>query len=94
MAAWRLEIIPLQNLMPLILLSSGLWTIGVAGLKVIKPEGNGAFGTFAWGMLFIVLGGSWFLSNTEMLTRDFAVVFVLLLFGALAIVVAIKSSRK
>lgn len=91
-AAWVLTIIAAENLVPLILLSSGIWTVVVAGLKAVKPE-EGAFSTFGWGMLFIVLGGSWYLSNTGM-PIEFTVVFVLLLLGALAVVVALRSSRK
>ncbi len=91
-AAWLLTIITTENLVPLILLSSGVWAVVVSGLKVIKPD-EGAFSNFGWGMLFIVLGGSWYLSNSGM-PIEYTIVFVLLLVGALAVVVALRSSRK
>lgn len=92
-AALVLTIVVAKNLVPLILLSSGIWTVIVAGIKAIKPEEEGAFSTFGWGMLFIVLGGSWYLSNRGM-PIEFTVVFVLILLGALAVVAALRSSRK
>ncbi|MFQ6068630.1 MAG: hypothetical protein ACE5KD_03705 [Candidatus Bathyarchaeia archaeon] len=93
-AASVLAIITTKNLVPLILLSSGVWTVVVAGIKTVIPEeNNGAFSTFGWGMLFIVLGGSWYLNNVGM-PIEFTVVFVLLLLGALAVVTALRVSKK
>lgn len=91
-AAWFLALITVGNLVPLILLSSGGWTIVVAGLKAVKSEeGGGAFTTFGWGMLFTVLGSSWYLNSLGM-PAEFTAVFVLLLLGGLAVVVALRSS--
>ena len=92
-AAWLLAIITPANIVPLILLSSGVWIIVVAGLKAMKPEGEGAFTNFGWGMLFIVLGGALYLVNNGM-DPVYTVVFVLALIGALAVVAAVRSSRK
>jgi len=93
-AAYVLEIIAVENLVPLILLSSGVWTVVVACLKTIKPGQNGdAFSTFGWGMLFIVLGGSLYMVNMGM-NPVYIVVFVLALIGVLAAVTALRSSRK
>ncbi len=92
MAAWLLSIIEAGNLVPLILLSSGVWAIIVSGLKAVK-SGEDAFSTFGWGMLFIVLGGSLYMINTGM-DPLYTVVFVLSLVGTLAIVTALRSSRK
>lgn len=91
-AAWVLTVTTAENLVPLILLSSGIWTVVVAGLKAIKPE-EGAFSTFGWGMLFIVLGGSLYMINMGM-DPVYTVVFVLALIGALAVATALRSSRK
>ena len=93
-AAFLLAIITAYDLVPLILLSSGVWTVFVAGFKTIKPRENGdAFSTFGWGMLFIVLGGSLYMVNMGM-DPVYIVVFVLALIGALAVVAALRSSRK
>lgn len=91
-AAWILTVITTENLVPLILLSSGVWTVVVAGLKAIKPE-EGAFSTFGWGMLFIVLGGSLYMVNTGMHPL-YTVVFVLALIGILAVATALRSVRR
>ena len=93
-AAFLLAIITADNLVPLILLSSGVWTVVVASFKAIKPKENSdAFSTFGWGMLFIVLGGSLYMVNMGM-SFVYIVVFVLALIGALAVVAALRSSRK
>jgi len=91
-AAFLLELILVENIVPLILLSSGVWTVVTAGLKAVKPE-EGAFSTFSWGMLFIVLGGSLYMINTGM-NPMYTVVLVLALIGVLAVAAALRSSRK
>lgn len=92
-AAWIMAAIGVENVVSLILLSSGVWTVITAGIKTARHEESGAFSTFGWGMLFIVLGGSLYMVNTGM-NPLYAVVLVLLLVGALAIVVALRSIRK
>lgn len=93
-AAWMLALISAESLVPLILLSSGVWTVIVAGLKAVSPQGKGgAFSTFGWGMLFIVLGGSLYMVNMGM-NPVYIVVFVLALVGALAVAAASRSFRK
>ena len=91
-AALLLAAITTSDLVPLILLSSGIWIIIVAGIKTAKHEGD-SFSTFSWGMLFIVLGGSLFMVNKGMEIL-YTVVFILLLIGALAVVAALKIIRK
>lgn len=94
MTTFLLTIITAENLVPLILLSSGVWTVVVAGFKAIKPrESGGAFSIFGWGMLLIVLGGSLYMVNTGM-NPVYTVVFVLALIGILAVAAALRSSRK
>jgi hypothetical protein len=90
-AAFILSLISLSDIFPLVLLSSGIWTIVVAGIKAIaSKESDGAFGIFGWGTLFIVVGGSWYFSNLGM-PIEYTIVFVLLLLGALAIAAGLKS---
>lgn len=93
-SAWILGSITIPNLVPLILLSSGVWTVIVAGLKsASQEEKHGAFSTFGWGMLFIVLGGSLYLINAGM-DPLYTVVFIMVLIGALAVATALRSIRK
>ncbi len=92
-AAWLLGFIAAANIVPLILLSSGVWIVVVAGLKAMSPEKEGAFSNFGWGTLFIVLGGSLYMISMGM-EPLYTVVFVLILVGALAVATALRSSRK
>ncbi|MCW3980544.1 MAG: hypothetical protein NWF11_03620 [Candidatus Bathyarchaeota archaeon] len=89
--AFILSLITFNDVLPLVLLSSGIWTVVIAAVKAVRPKKNGgAFGIFGWGTLFIVVGGSWYFSSLGM-PIEFTVVFVLLLLGALAIAAALKS---
>ncbi len=89
--AFFLSIIAFNDILPLILLSSGVWAVVVAGIKTLTSrETGGAFGVFGWGTLFIVVGGSWYFSSLGM-PIEFTVVFVLLLLGVLAIAAGLKS---
>jgi hypothetical protein len=92
-AAWLLEFVEPVNIVPLVLMSSGVWIVVVAGLKAVSPEKEGAFSNLSWGTLFIVLGGSLYMINMGM-EPLYTVVFVLVLVGALAVVTALRSSRK
>lgn len=91
-AAFLLETISAANLVPLLLLSSGVWTVAIAGIKAANQKEDGAFSTFGWGMLLTVLGGSFYMVNMGM-NPVYIVVFVLALLGALAIAAALKSGR-
>jgi hypothetical protein len=91
--AFLLGIISAANLVPLILLSSGVWTIIIAVFRVAVHREDGPFSTFGWGMLFVVLGGSFYMVNTGM-DPVYIVVFVLMLVGVLAIAAAVRPSRK
>jgi hypothetical protein len=91
-AAFLMGAIEVFNLVPLILLSSGVWTVAIAGIKAARKKEDGAFSTFGWGMLLTVLGGSFYMVNMGM-NPVYIVVFVLALLGALAIAAALKSGR-
>ena len=92
-AAFLLNVVLATDLVPLILLSGGVWTVVVAGFRAAGRKDDGAFSTFGWGMLFIVLGGSLYMVKTGM-DPVYIVVFVLILVGALAIATAVRPSRK
>lgn len=85
-------VVAIENFVPLVLLSSGVWIVVVAGLKIALPKEGGAFGTFGWGMLFIVLGGAIYMMNRGM-NPVYTAVMVLLLIGGLAVAAALRSSR-
>ena len=89
-AAWLLGAISVEGLVPLILLSAGVWTLVVAGLQAYgMKEGGDAFSTFGWGLLFVVVGGTLYLV-TEGLSPAYILVFVLALAGFLAVVSALR----
>ena len=92
-AALLLEAISANNLVPLILLSGGIWTVIIASVRAVRPKEDGAFSTFGWGLLLTVLGGSFYMVNMGM-DPAYIVVFVLALLGALAMTAALKSSRR
>ena len=92
-AAWLLALVETSNLVPLILLSSGVWIVIVACLKAFSAEREGAFSNFSWGTLFIVIGGSLYLINQGM-EPLYTVVFVLILVGVLAVATALRSGRR
>ncbi len=92
-AAWLFDAISAADLVPLILLSSGVWVVANASVRAARHDENtGAFSTFGWGMLFIVLGGSLLLVNTGM-NPLLTVVFILALIGVLTVVTAFRSRR-
>lgn len=83
-----------MSIIPLILLSSGIWALAAAGVKIInRKEDSNAFSTFGWGILFIVLGGSLYMVDQGM-NPLFILVFVLGLIGALAAVASLRGLRK
>jgi hypothetical protein len=92
-AALAYGVIATENLVPLVILSSGVWVVFVAGLKLTLSKEAGAFRTFGWGMLFAVLGGAMYMMNQGM-NAVYTVVLVLLLIGALAVVAALRASRQ
>jgi hypothetical protein len=89
-SVWLLGRINFENVIPLVFLSTGIWIAILAGVRKASHsiEGN-PFTTFSWGMLFIVLGGSWYLTNMGM-PMEFVIVFLLILIGALAVVTALR----
>lgn len=76
-------------IIPLVLMLSGCWIVVLAGLRVSK-SGNyerGAFSTMTLGLLLMALGGAWYLFRFSWL---YSLVLVLLIFGVLAIVAALR----
>ena len=73
---------------PLILALYGCWTIVLAGMRASNPHKyeRGPFGTFAWGLLLIAIGGAWFTYSIEPL---YSIAIILLVLGVLAIATAL-----
>jgi len=74
---------------PLILALYGCWTMVLAGMRVSNPHKyeRGPFGTFAWGLLLIAIGGAWFTYSIEPL---YSLATILLVLGVLAIATALR----
>jgi len=88
---YAVALIDWMSILPLILLLSGCWTMALAGMRASNPQKyeRGPFSTLAWGLLMIALGGSWFL-YTYTSNSLYALAVILLVFGVLAIVAALR----
>ncbi|UCG44777.1 MAG: hypothetical protein JSV58_05115 [Candidatus Bathyarchaeota archaeon] len=97
LAAFALQLIGLDGIIPLILTFYGVWLMVVAGIRARIPEkyARGAFSIFAWGILFTALGGSWFLyvigPERNLLL---SIILFIVVFGVLVITAALRSWRK
>ena len=67
----------------------GVWLMALAVMQRSSPEkyGRGAFSYFGWGLLFIAVGGAWFLYTYNWV---YSLAVILLVLGALAIVAAFR----
>lgn len=74
---------------PVILVLSGCWTLVLAGMRAGNSQKyeRSAFSTMGLGLVLIAAGGAWYLFAFEPL---YSLVLILLVFGALAIVAALK----
>lgn len=83
------------DIVPLLLAFYGVWIIALGGLRAKSPRKyeRGAFSTFAWGLIFSVIGGAWYLNNHG-LPATYTAVLVLLVVGVLVIAVAFKGWRR
>ncbi|MEM3010863.1 MAG: hypothetical protein QXE76_03535 [Candidatus Bathyarchaeia archaeon] len=83
------------DVIPLLLAFYGIWIMVLGGLRAKSPGKyeRGAFSTFAWGLLFAVVGGAWY-SNNHGLPAIYTAVLVLLVVGVLVVAVAFKGWRR
>jgi heme/copper-type cytochrome/quinol oxidase subunit 3 len=74
---------------PLILVLSGCWTLVLAGMRASNPQKyeRGAFSTMGLGLLFIAVGGAWYLFTFNLL---YSLALILLVLGVLAIAAALR----
>ena len=92
-AALISEIIIVENLIPMILLSCGIWIVVVAAFKAFTmKQPDGAFSTFGWGILFIVVGGSLYMVSMGM-NPVYTIVFILATVGALTVIATVRPMR-
>jgi len=84
-----------DEFLSLVLASYGIWTVILAGIRARAPEKyeRGAFSTFVWGFLFVVIGGIWYL-NIRGLPWTFALALILAGVGILAVISALRMWRK
>jgi hypothetical protein len=82
-------LVPLADVVPLILVLSGVWVLVLSGIRGQNPQKyeRGAFSTLNMGLLLIAVGGAWYLFYINWL---YSIALVLLVLGAIAIAAALK----
>lgn len=80
---------------PLIIAFCGCWFLVEAGMRTRNPSkyARSAFSLFGWGMLLAAIGFGWTL-NVYGMNWIYTLAVVLLLLGVLAVVAALKTTRK
>jgi len=78
------------NVIPLILVLSGVWVLAMAGMRSQNPQKyeRSAFNTFGIGLLLIAVGGGWYLAVASYWL--YAVALILVVLAAIAIAAALK----
>ena len=86
---YAVSLIDWTLIVPVILVLSGCWTLVLAGMRAANPQKyeRGAFSTMSLGLLFIAVGGAWYLFAFNPL---YSLALILLVFGALAIAAALR----
>ncbi len=77
------------NIFPVIFILFGVWMIVLAGIRAQNPQKyeREPFGTIEMGVLLMAVGGAWLLWRTNAL---YSVALILFIFGAVAIVAAMR----
>jgi cobalamin synthase len=78
-------------IVPLIVALAGCWLMVLAGLRAARPQQyeRGAFSTLSWGVLFVAVGGAWFLYGYGWF-YSLAMVLIALAFIAIAAALKLK----
>jgi drug/metabolite transporter (DMT)-like permease len=85
----------LDEVFALIIALYGIWTMILAGIRVMNPEkyGRGAYSTLVMGVLLTALGGAWeFHIRFENIIITIALILVVI--GILAVASALPSFRR
>ena len=82
-------LVPLADVVPLILVLSGLWVLVLSAMRNQAPQKyeRGAFSTLNMGLVLIAVGGAWYLLYINWL---YSIALLLLVLGAIAIAAALK----
>lgn len=93
------QIETIYALFALVIASYGVWMMILAGIRFGNPEKyeRGAFSTLVWGVLFVAIGGCWYLYiATSTLPNNwiYPIALLLAVFGILILVAAARMWRK
>jgi cobalamin synthase len=96
LVAYALAIITrLDEVLALIIVFYGVWTMVLAGIRTRNPEkyGRGAYSTLVMGVLLTALGGAWvlYIEGTNIIVT---IALLLVIIGILAVATALPSMRQ
>ena len=93
--AFSAGMIRIDEVLALIIMLYGVWTMILAGIRVMNPEkyGRGAYSTLVMGVLLTAVGGAWeFHIRFENIIITVALILVVI--GLLAVATALPSFRQ
>ena len=81
--------VKLENIIPLILVLSGIWVFALAVMRSRNPQKyeRGAFSTLSMGLFLVAVGGAWYLLYVNWI---YSIALVLLVLAVIAIAAALK----
>jgi hypothetical protein len=95
LVAFSAGVIRIDEVLALIIALYGIWTMILAGIRVMNPEkyGRGAYSTLVMGVLLTAVGGAWeFHIRFENIIITIALILVVI--GILAVATALPSFRQ
>ncbi len=95
LVAFSQGLLRIDEVFALIIMIYGIWTMILAGIRVMNPEkyGRGAYSTLVMGVLLTAVGGAWeFHIRFENIIISIALILVVI--GILAVASALPSFRQ
>jgi hypothetical protein len=95
LVAFSQGLVRIDEVFALIIMLYGVWTIVLAGIRVMNPDkyGRGAYSTLVMGVLLTAVGGAWeFHIRFENIIISIALILVVI--GVLAVASALPSFRQ
>ena len=95
LVAFSQGLLRIDEVFALIIMIYGVWTMILAGIRVVNPEkyGRGAYSTLVMGVLLTAVGGAWeFHIRFENIIISIALILVVI--GILAVASALPSFRQ
>jgi hypothetical protein len=95
LVAFSQGLLRIDEVFALIIMIYGIWTMILAGTRVVNPEkyGRGAYSTLVMGVLLTAVGGAWeFHIRFENIIISIALILVVI--GILAVASALPSFRQ